>query len=191
MFCAGRLLNKDTNMSAWFEENQELMLMTCPSPPKAKQRWQLYFRWLSMFTGRPVGIVGDWRWCEDHVCKFESHYLNRFFFNVCVAFAQIGLLITIVHLLYYLSVYVSKLPCGTHTKSNWKWILKFADCDARKIMSNSAREAGIYFISPWLIVHRHSDLKVPCSNLTIGKRFYLQKHILYNCFYFENYINDL
>jgi hypothetical protein len=38
MIYAGRLLNKDTNMSAEFKENQELMLMTCPSPPKAKQR---------------------------------------------------------------------------------------------------------------------------------------------------------
>jgi hypothetical protein len=32
-------------------------------------------------------------------------------------------------LLYYLTIYVSKLPCRTHTKSNWKWILKYADCD--------------------------------------------------------------
>jgi hypothetical protein len=55
----------------------------------------------------------------------------------------------------------------------------------------SAREAGISFIFPWLTVHCHFDLKVPCSNLTIDKRFYLQKHILYNCFCFENYINDL
>jgi hypothetical protein len=41
------------------------------------------------------------------------------------------------------------------------------------------------------LLHRHSDLKVTCSNLTIDNRFYLQKHILYNCFCFENYINDL
>jgi hypothetical protein len=135
MFCAGRLLNKDTNMSAWFEENQELMLMTCPSPSKAKQRWKLYFAWLLMFSGRPVGMVGEWRWCNDHVCKFESHCLN-IVFNACVVFAKIGLLIKIVHLLYYLSVYVSKLPCGIHTKSNWKWIPKCADCDVRKRMSN-------------------------------------------------------
>jgi hypothetical protein len=135
MFCAGRLLNKDTNMSAWFKEKQKLMLMTCPSPPKVKQRWKLYFSWLPMLSGRPVSIVGDLRWCKDHVCKFEFHCLN-IFSNACVVFAQIGLLIKIVHLLYYLTTFVSKLPCGTHTKSNWKWIPKYADCDVRKRMSN-------------------------------------------------------
>jgi hypothetical protein len=135
IFCAGRLLNKDTNMSDLFEENWELMLMTCLNPPKAKQRRKLYFSWLLMFPGRPVGIVADWCWCKDHVCKFESHRLN-IFFNACVVFAQIDLLIKIVHLLYYLSAYISKLPCGTHTKSNWKWIPKYADCDVRKRMSN-------------------------------------------------------
>jgi hypothetical protein len=135
MIYAERVLNKDTNMSAWFEENQELMLMTCPSPPKVKQRWKLYFGCLPMFTGRPVGIVGDWRWCEDYVCKFESHCVNVFF-NACVVFAQIGLPIKIVHLLYYLTHSVPKLPYGTHTKSNWKWLPKCADCDVWKRMSN-------------------------------------------------------
>jgi hypothetical protein len=131
MFCAARLFNKDINMSAWFKENHELMLMTCPSPPKAKRRWKLYFGWLPMFPVRPVGIVGDWCWCEYHVCKFKSHCIN-FFFNACVVFAKIFILNKIMHLLYYLSVYVSKLLCGTHTKRNWKWLPKYADCDVWK-----------------------------------------------------------
>jgi hypothetical protein len=50
-----------------------------------------------------------------------------------VVFAK--LLIKIVHL-YKIQLYVSKLPCGTHTKSNWKWISKYADRDNRKRMSN-------------------------------------------------------
>jgi hypothetical protein len=62
---------------------------------------------------------------------------------VCVVFTQLGLLIKIVHLLYYLTKYVSKLPCGTHTKSNWKWIQKYAD-----FVSISHR---YYLGSPWLL----------------------------------------
>jgi hypothetical protein len=181
-----------------------------------------------MFPCRPFSMVGDWRWCQDHLCKFESWCLN-IFFNTCVVFAQIGLLIKIVHLLYYLTIYVSKLPCGTHTKSKWKWILKYADCDIRKRMSNCylsvkhmqsssyllmskknhqychlyyhciiygalarlevrGKEVFIFFL---FIVHHHSDLKVPYSNLTIDKQFYLQKHILQNCFCFAKYTDDL
>jgi hypothetical protein len=52
-----------------------------------------------------------------------------------VVYARIGLLIKIVHLLYS-TVYVSKLPCRTHTKSKWKWIPKYADCDIQKRMFN-------------------------------------------------------
>jgi hypothetical protein len=33
-------------------------------------------------------------------------------------------------------VHVSKLLCGTHIKSNYKWILKYADSDIWKRMSN-------------------------------------------------------
>jgi hypothetical protein len=153
MFCAGRLLNKDTDMSAWFEENQEFMLITFPKPPEAKQRWKLYFSWLPMFPRRPVGMIGDWRWCEDHVCKLESHCLNPFF-NVCVVFAQIGLFIKIVHLLYYLTHSVSKLPCETHTKSNWKWIPKFADCDVRNRMSNCCLSAKHSQSSNYLLTNK-------------------------------------
>jgi hypothetical protein len=154
----------------------------------------------------------------------------KYIFNACVVFAQMGLLFKIVFLLYYLSVYVSKLPCGTHTKSNWKWIPKYVDCDVRKRMykccfsvkhtqssnyllmkkwssvlsftlslyylwcigeARNAREAGIYFIFPWPIFYRHSDLKVLCLNLTTDKQFYLQKHIPYNCFCFTKYTNDI
>jgi hypothetical protein len=38
------------------------------------------------------------------------------------------------------------------------------------------REAGISFIFPVLVVYYHSDLKVSCSNLTVGKLFYLQEN---------------
>jgi hypothetical protein len=80
-------------------------------------------------------MVADWRRCNDNVCKFESRCLNMFF-NACVVFAQIGLLIKIVRLLYYLTAYVSKLPCGTHTNIKWKWIPKYANCDIRERISN-------------------------------------------------------
>jgi hypothetical protein len=128
---------------------------------------------------------------------------------VCVVFAHIALLIKTVHLFYYLTIYVSKLPCGTHTKSNWKWIPKYADCGVRKRIQNCCLSVkhmqssnyllngksnsqyiihiittlsvvhwqgwkcegeGIPFIFPWLVIHRHSDVKVPCSNLTTDKR---------------------
>jgi hypothetical protein len=62
--------------------------------------------------------------------------MSEYIFNASVVFAQIGLLIKIVHLHYYLTRNVSKLPCETHTKSNWKWLPKYADCDVRKRMSN-------------------------------------------------------
>jgi hypothetical protein len=62
--------------------------------------------------------------------------MSTYFFRVCVAFARTGLLIKIVHLLYYLTIYVSKLPRGTHFKSSWKLIPKYADCDVQKRMSN-------------------------------------------------------
>jgi hypothetical protein len=133
MIYAGRLLNKDTNMSAWYEENQELMLMTCPSPPKAKQRWKLYFGWLPMFAGRPVGIVGDWCWCKGHVCKFESHCLN-IFFNACVVFAQINLLIKTVHFYLYIfqSFRVELVPRATGNGYRSMQIVMFEkECNCR------------------------------------------------------------
>jgi hypothetical protein len=80
MIHARRLLNIDTNMSAWFEEKHELMLMTFPSPPKEKQRWKLYFGWLHVFTRTPVGMSGDWHWSEDHFYNFDSRCLNTVFF---------------------------------------------------------------------------------------------------------------
>jgi hypothetical protein len=89
-----------------------------------------------MFPRRTVGMVGDWCWCADHVCKFKYRCLDIFFCNACFVFAQICVLTKNVHLLYYLTTYVSKLPCGTHTNSNWKWIPKYADCDVAKRMSN-------------------------------------------------------
>jgi hypothetical protein len=54
------VLSKDTNMSAWFEEIHELMLMTflrCGLGFTAKQRWRLYFTWTSIFAGRRAGGV--------------------------------------------------------------------------------------------------------------------------------------
>jgi hypothetical protein len=39
--------------------------------------------------------------------------------------------------------------------------------------AKSAREAGIFFIFPWVFVHWHSDFKVPCLNQTADKQFYL------------------
>jgi hypothetical protein len=53
--------------------------------------------------------------------------MSAFFsFNDYVLFAK--LLIKIVYL-YIIQLYVSELPCGTRTKSNWKWISKYADHD--------------------------------------------------------------
>jgi hypothetical protein len=54
-------------------------------------------------------------------------------FNDYVVFAKI--LIKIEHL-YIIQLYVQKLPCGTHTKSNWKRISTYADRDIRKRVSN-------------------------------------------------------
>jgi hypothetical protein len=56
-----------------------------------------------------------------------------FSFNDSVVFAKVQ--IEIVHL-YIIQLYVSKCLCGTHTKSNWKWISKYADSDIRKRMPN-------------------------------------------------------
>jgi hypothetical protein len=59
--------------------------------------------------------------------------MSAFFcFNDYVVFAK---LIKIVHL-YIIQLCVSKLPCGTHTKSNWKWISNYTDRDIQKRMSN-------------------------------------------------------
>jgi hypothetical protein len=55
------------------------------------------------------------------------------YFNDYVVFAD--LLVKIVHL-YIIQLYVSKLPCGTYTKSNWKWVSKYVDRDIRKRISN-------------------------------------------------------
>jgi hypothetical protein len=46
-------------------------------------------------------------------------------------------------------------------------------------------EADISFIFPLFIVHRHSDLKVPCSNLSVDERFYLQKKHTLGSFLFR------
>jgi hypothetical protein len=51
---------------------------------------------------------------------------------------------------------------------DWRW------CEVQFPMS----EYCIFLFFPWLVVYRHSYLKFPCSNPTIDKRFYLQKHIL-------------
>jgi hypothetical protein len=42
-------------------------------------------------------------------------------------------------------------------------------------MARSASEADISFIFPRFVVHWHPDLKFPCSNMSAGKQFYLQK----------------
>jgi hypothetical protein len=72
------------------------------SPLKARQQVKAILRLVAHVPYRPVGTVGNWHWCEDHICKFESWCLNTFF-NECVEIAQICLLIKIVHLLYYLT----------------------------------------------------------------------------------------
>jgi hypothetical protein len=103
------------------------MLMTFLSPPKAKEVKAILLlvadvpSWTSQHSR---GLV-----LMQRSCLQVRILMSEYFFYACVVFAQIGLLIKIVHLLYYLTVYVSKLPCGTHTKSNWKWIPKYADCD--------------------------------------------------------------
>jgi hypothetical protein len=56
-----------------------------------------------------------------------------FSFNDYVIFTQI--LIKIFALAYH-QQYVSELMSGTYTKSNWKWIPKYADTYIRKIISN-------------------------------------------------------
>jgi hypothetical protein len=89
-----------------------------------------YFEWLSLFPYRSV-MVGSWHCWRDHICRLESPCLN-----VCIVFAQIGILIKLVRVVYYLTVCVSKPPCETHTKSNWKWIPKYAECDIQKRMRN-------------------------------------------------------
>jgi hypothetical protein len=57
--------------------------------------------------------------------------------------------------------------------------------------TRSAREAGISFIFPWFLVHLHSNLKVPCSNLTVDKQIYLQTTHTLKGFCFVKYISYL
>jgi hypothetical protein len=78
--------------------------------------------------------------------------VSKNFVNVCVVFIQICLLIKTVHVLYYLTIYVSKLPCGTHTKSNWKWVPKYADCDRK--MSNCCLSVKHMHSSNYLLMSR-------------------------------------
>jgi hypothetical protein len=47
MIHARRLLNTDTNVSAQFEEKHGFVLMTLPNPPKAKQSWKLFLRFVA------------------------------------------------------------------------------------------------------------------------------------------------
>jgi hypothetical protein len=90
---------------------------------------------------------------------------HAIYFIMCVIFTQIGLLIKIVHLLHYLTMYVSKLPCVTHTKSNWKLIPKYADCDVRKRMSNCCesvkhtQSSNLFGDGCLLCTHRRYNLK--------------------------------
>jgi hypothetical protein len=61
------------------------MLITFPSPPKVKQRWKLYTSgYFPMFPR----ILGYWRWCEDHVYKFDSRCLNTVFFYFPVTYCS-------------------------------------------------------------------------------------------------------
>jgi hypothetical protein len=50
--------------------------------------------------------------------------------------------------------------------------------------ARSAREAGISFIFPWFVVRWHSDLKVPCSNLT-RHTIYFQETLTVEAFLFR------
>jgi hypothetical protein len=76
-------------------------------------------------SGASVDMKIEFVGSNPDVCIFS--------FNDYVVFAK--LLIKIVHLCI-IQLYDSQLPCGTHTKSNWKWISKYADRDIRKRMSN-------------------------------------------------------
>jgi hypothetical protein len=51
-------------------------------------------------------------------------------------------------------------------------LLSYLCCNGE---ARSVREAGISFIFQSFLIHWHSDLKVPCPNLTVGKQSYLQK----------------
>jgi hypothetical protein len=99
-----------------------------------KRSWRVYFADLGVFPRGQVARVGDKCWSEDYVCEFKSRCLHIFSFNNYVVFAQI--LIKIVHLYIIQLLYVSELPCGSYTKTNWKWIPNYADCVIRKRLSN-------------------------------------------------------
>jgi hypothetical protein len=117
-------------MSAKFEEKRKLILMTFLSwvtnSDEITEQKAIF---------HSVGHVPLWVscqcWSEYYVCEFKFWCLHIFF--LCIVFVQI--LIKIVHL-YIIQLYVSKLLCGTHIMSNWRWLPKYADHDIWKRISN-------------------------------------------------------
>jgi hypothetical protein len=83
--------------------------------------------WLPMFPRRPVGTVGDWCWCKDHVCKFEYWCLNMFLL-MCVLYSH--------KLSYSLKLCACKEKLTVYVSKHLETVLKYADCDVRKRMSN-------------------------------------------------------
>jgi hypothetical protein len=80
---ARRVLNKDISNCTLCEEKHELLLMTfLRRGTAAKRMWRLL---LFVCTSASVGKVastGDWRWCEDHIRKFEASCRHVFFMRM-------------------------------------------------------------------------------------------------------------
>lgn len=86
---------------------------------------------------RGLALMQIWRW-QDSVM------MCAFFLNAYVVFTQT--IIDTVHL-YIIQLYVWKLPCGTHTKSNWKWMPKYVDCNVQKecLLSYSTSDPATFY----------------------------------------------
>jgi hypothetical protein len=112
------------------------MLITFPSPltkPDGETEMKGHFAWVLVFPCRRVWRARDWRWCEDHLCRFEIRYLHIYFIMRMLYSHKYWLKLCAC---YIIQLYISKYLCGSHTKSIWKWILKYADCDIPKRMSS-------------------------------------------------------
>jgi hypothetical protein len=70
-----------------------------------KMKVKIFFGWTSVFAGRKVARVEDWRWWEDHICKFEL-----FLVNVCCIHTGTHLNCAVVYYSMFETFRVERLP---------------------------------------------------------------------------------
>jgi hypothetical protein len=107
-------------MSALFEEKRELMLTTFPSRV-TKSDGRMEVKAIYTSGGYSCSLldqsVGESTGVDAKITRASlTPDIYIYFYNAYVLFAQ--MLIKIFHLLHIIQLHVSKLPCGTHTKSN-------------------------------------------------------------------------